>query len=158
MTLQMRNPTTQESTYPFPRYFGSPDWHPHWEPLRWLADLRDAAEIPVEEYVEAGHLVVRAEVPGVDPDTDVMLELDGDRLRIRVDRRPPDKTDDRHVYRSEIRYGTFRRTLSLPVDVKPDEVQASYRDGTLTIRWPLADEQASSARIQVHRGHPAEPS
>jgi HSP20 family molecular chaperone IbpA len=38
-------------------------------------------------------------VPGVDPEMDVMLELDGDRLRIRVQRRPPDEADDQRVYR-----------------------------------------------------------
>jgi HSP20 family protein len=152
MTLQMRNPTTRESTYPFPRYFGAPEWHGHWEPLHWLSDLRDAADMPVEEYVEDGHLVVRAEIPGIDPDTDMDLDLDGDRLRIRVRRRQPDNADDQHIYRSEIRYGSFSRTLSLPVDVQPDEAQAAYKDGILTIRWPLADERTDSKRIPVRRG------
>jgi HSP20 family protein len=152
MTLQMRNPTTRESTYPFPRYFGAPEWQVHWEPLHWLSDLRDAADMPVEEYIEDSDLVVRAAIPGIDPDTDVDLSLDGDRLRIRVNRRQPESADDRRVYRSEIRYGSFSRTLSLPVDVKPDEVQAAYEDGILTIRWPLADEHTASRRIPVRRG------
>ena len=151
MTLQMRNPTTQESTYPFPRYFGSPDWHGHWEPLRWLSELRDAADMPAEEYVDDDHLVVRVEIPGIDPDTDVTLDLDGDRLRIRVHRRQPDTAGGQHVYRSEIRYGRFSRTLSLPVDIEPENVEAAYRDGILTIRWPLANEGSVSTRIPVRR-------
>jgi hypothetical protein len=65
------------------------DWHP----LRWLRELHHA-EIPVEEYVEAGSLVVRAEIPGIDPDTDVALTLADDRMRIRVDRRARHRTDD----------------------------------------------------------------
>jgi HSP20 family protein len=69
-----------------------------------------------------------------------------------VHRRQPDVAADRRVYRSEIGYGVFSRTLSLPIDVKPDEVHATYTDGILIIRWPLADERADATRIPVRRG------
>jgi HSP20 family protein len=118
--------------------------------LRWLLEQYDG-DIPVEEYIEDGELVVRAEIPGIDPDTDVALTLDDDRMRIRVDRHARHRADDEHSYRSEIRYGALSRTLPLPVDVKPDGAKATYTDGVLTIRLPLADEPTGSTKIPIDR-------
>jgi HSP20 family protein len=119
--------------------------------LRWLLEQHHG-DIPVEEYVEDGDLVVRAEIPGTDPDTDVALALDDDRIRIRVDRRARHRTHEQHAYRSEIRYGSFVRTLPLPVDVKADGVKATSADGILTIRLPVADEPAGATKIPINRG------
>lgn len=50
MAMEMREPSTAESTFPVPRYLGLHDWLERLEPLRWLAEQRDAMSIPVEEY------------------------------------------------------------------------------------------------------------
>lgn len=152
MTLEMRDPTTRESTYPFPRYFPFTEWFEHWEPLRWLAEQREQAAIPVEVYSEHDHLVVRAELPGIDPDRDVRLDVHDDHLRVRVDRRRGSAEPGRHVYRSELHYGAFSRTIPLPVDTRTDEVTAVYADGILTVRLPLDQAGGTGTTIPVSRG------
>lgn len=151
MELEMRRPSTAESTYPFPRYFGLPDWVERWEPLRWLAEQRDAMSIPVEEYVEDDHLVIRAELPGVDPDTDISVTVDDGVLRIRGQRREQYEVDKPHMYRSELRYGAFSRAIRLPVDTTGDDIDASYADGILTVKLPIDHERAETTRIPVRR-------
>jgi HSP20 family protein len=151
MALEMREPSTTESTYPFPRYFGLPDWLERWEPLRWLAEQRDALSIPVEEYVEDDHLVVRAELPGVDPEKDVSVTVDNGMLHIRAQRREAqeDRTPDH--YRSELRYGAFARSIRLPVDTSEADVDATYVDGILTVRLPIDRERERRTQIPIRR-------
>ena len=83
MTLQMRNPTTRESTYPFPRHLGPPEWFEHWEPLRWLFEQAPAAEVTIDEAVEDDHAVLRIAAPGIDPD-DVQVTYRDGVLTIRM--------------------------------------------------------------------------
>jgi HSP20 family protein len=91
----------------------------------------------VEEYVENDMLVVRAELPGIDPDKDVHVQLRDHTLEIRAERREEQKSEEKGVRRSEFRYGSFFRTISMPESAKESDVDASYADGILEIRVPL---------------------
>jgi HSP20 family protein len=107
----------------------------------------------VEEYREGGDLVVKAEVPGIDPDNDVDITLAGNQLEISVRHEEKTEHKDKDGYRSEFRYGTFARTVSLPGPVSQEDVRASYTDGILEVRIPLPEEPAAGARkIRVSRG------
>jgi len=88
-----------------------------------------AQPIRVEEYVEDGHYMIRAELAGIDPEKDVEVAVGAGYVTIRAER--SDKTEGKH--RSEFRYGSFSRTMGLPANADEDAVTASYRDGILTI-------------------------
>ncbi|TWP36225.1 Hsp20/alpha crystallin family protein [Leekyejoonella antrihumi] len=75
--------------------------------------------------------VVSLEVPGVDIDRDVTVEVDRSRLVVRGERRREEK--DGGGLR-EMRYGSFRRSFSLPSHVTADAVSATYDAGLLHIR------------------------
>jgi HSP20 family protein len=122
------------------------------EPLRrlWEGDLE---WLRVEEYREEGSMVVRAEVPGIDPDKDVDITLTGDQLRMEVKHEEKTEKKSKKGYRSEFRYGAFSRTVTLPAPVDEKDVQASYSDGILEIRVPVPEEPESGHRkIPVSRG------
>ena len=78
---------------------------------RWLeaGDL-----IRVEEYREDGTLVVRADLPGIDPDKDVELTVAGGMLHIEAERREEEKREEQGYLRREVRYGSLSRSLPLP--------------------------------------------
>jgi HSP20 family protein len=123
------------------------------EPFRRLLEGDMDAWLRVEEYRESGHLVVRAEVPGIDPDNDVDITLAGSQLQITVRREEKSERKDREGYRSEFRYGTFSRTVNLPAAVNQDDIRASYTDGVLEVRIPLPEEPAAGGRkVRVSRG------
>ncbi|MGY1805948.1 Hsp20/alpha crystallin family protein [Blastococcus sp. SYSU D00669] len=105
--------------------------------------------IRVDEYREDGAHVVRASLPGVDPDRDVELTADAGELRIAVERRGD---DERTYLRRELPTGRSERSLPLPERARPDEITASYTDGVLEIRIPLAEPSSESTRIRVSRG------
>jgi Hsp20/alpha crystallin family len=76
----------------------------------------------VEEFDQDGTLVVRAEMPGIDPDKDVEINVGDGMLSIRAERTDDDETSKRHFHRKEIRYGGFSRTVPLPQGVTEADV------------------------------------
>ncbi|MFE6104016.1 Hsp20/alpha crystallin family protein [Streptomyces laurentii] len=117
---------------------GLPGWHPATAPH----------SIPMEMSTGDGAYVLRAELPGVDPDRDLTITADGDLLTVRAEHVESAEDKDH----SEFRYGSFRRTVRLPVPIPADGVDASYTNGILTIRVPMPDVSTSTARtIPVRR-------
>jgi HSP20 family protein len=80
-------------------------------------------------------ILVRAEVPGIDKEH-LEVDLTGELLTIRGERRKEEKTEEGNVYRAEIARGTFVRTLRLPAEVDADKVEATFENGLLEIHLP----------------------
>lgn len=97
------------------------------------------ARIKVEEEVVGDELVIRAELPGIDPDTDAEITVEDGVLVIRAERTK--ELEDQHegTFRSEFHYGSFVRRLLLPAGVSADDVKASYADGILEVRVPMPE-------------------
>ena len=116
-------------------------------------DWPDRDGMRLEELREDDTLVVRAEMPGIDPATDVEITIDDGVLHIRAERRETHEESDEKSgrYRSEFRYGTFTRRLPLPPGATEADVQASYRDGILEIRVPVGEEAPPPRRIPIER-------
>src|SRR5579884_4299505 len=68
---------------------------------------------PLESYVESGNLVVRADLPGVDP-KDVEITASGDQLTIRGKREQKHEEKGRDFMHREVVYGSFERVIKLP--------------------------------------------
>jgi len=107
--------------------------------------------IRVEELVDNDQLVVRAELPGVDPEQDIEVTLDRGYLTITAERREREEHRSASGYRSEFRYGTFTRRLRLPEGTSPEVVSASYADGVLEVRMPAPASAAGTRTIPVER-------
>jgi HSP20 family molecular chaperone IbpA len=123
------------------------DWWP--EPL-WSRNLFDWFDSPlvvglrdgeksmrIEEVVDNDQLVVRAELPGIDPDNDVEVRVRDHTLEISAERRQEETTEEEGVRRSEFRYGSLYRAISMPADAKESDISATYRDGILEVRVPI---------------------
>jgi len=94
--------------------------------------------IRVDEYRENGNLVIRAELPGLDP-TDVDVTVSDGTLHIKAERREEEKTEKKGYVRREMHYGSFTRALPLPDGVTTSDVTAGYKDGILEIRLPIPE-------------------
>ena len=89
-----------------------------------------------------------AELPGVSQD-DVEVTLDEDVLTIKGEKRLERKDEKENYHFMERSYGTFQRSLRLPFRVEPDQVQADFNNGVLTVTLPKTRAQDRSRRIQV---------
>ena len=101
---------------------------PHWH------DMDDL--LRVDEFRENGTLVIRADLPGIDPDSDVELTVSDGMLDIRAERREEDKREDKGYLRRELRYGSLSRALPLPEGITESDITATYEAGILEIRVP----------------------
>lgn len=97
------------------------------------------ALIRVDQMMQNSELVVRAELPGIDPEKDIELTVSDGHLHIEGERREEDRTERAGYLRQELRYGAFRRSLPLPGDVAASDIAATYRDGILEVRIPMAE-------------------
>jgi HSP20 family protein len=86
------------------------------------------------ESREGDVLVIRADLPGIDPDTDVEIFIAHDILHIRAYRVVGPEPRD---HPSDLRYGSFVRDIGLPPGTKEGEVSAAYGDGVLEVRVPI---------------------
>ncbi len=92
---------------------------------------------------------IHVELPGI-TQKDVQVELTGDTLRIRGEKRQESEDKGKEYYRVERSYGSFQRVLSLPEDADGDKIEAKFKDGVMTITLPRKESAKPKAkRIDV---------
>ncbi len=91
--------------------------------------------------------MIKAELPGIDK-SNVKITLHDNILTIRGDKKQENEEKGINVHRIERSFGTFERAFSLPTTVKSDKIDASFKDGVLTITLPKVEE-AKPKEIEV---------
>ncbi len=102
---------------------------------------------PVDIYEDHDKYIVKAEIPGMKKE-DLNVSLDGNTLTISGERKHEEEKREGESYRSERYFGRFQRSVTLPIAVKGDKIDASYKDGVLSIQLPKSEE-AKPKQIQV---------
>jgi HSP20 family molecular chaperone IbpA len=100
-------------------------------------------------FVRDGDLVVRMELPGIDPDTDVRVSVEDGVLCISGERRQTAERDGDSPYRREWAYGSFQRGVALPDTVSVDDIRATYDSGVLEVVVPKFVALSEPKRIPV---------
>lgn len=122
------------------------------EPVRRFLQGQSDSSLRVEQYQEGDTLVVRVELPGIDPETDVDISIADDRLHIDARRYEDTERLDKLGYRTEFHYGERSRSIPLPRGVNQDGIVATYEDGILEIRIQVPEQpEPQSTRIRVVR-------
>jgi HSP20 family protein len=106
----------------------------------------------LEEFLDGDTCVIRAELPGIDPEKDVDITVAEGILHIQAHREERSEEEQPSGYRSEFRYGSFERGIRLPEGATEADVKASYKDGILEVRVPVAREKKTATRVPVEHG------
>jgi len=93
----------------------------------------------VDIYRDRSDLVVEAELPGIDPETDLDITVEGNVLHLRGSRSYERDVEEGDLYVRERTFGSFQRDLMIPEGIDADELDAHYEGGVLTIRMPLPE-------------------
>ena len=99
----------------------------------------------LEEAIRDDRYVVRAELPGLDPENDIEVTVEGRILAIRAERRQ----QDNGPCRSEFRYGSLARVVRLPARVEAADVTARYDKGVLEVSVPVRVVKPEGTRIPI---------
>lgn len=113
-----------------------------------LAPPLDTHLIRLEDGIQDGRYVIRAELPGIDRATDIVITVADGPLRIKLEHGEGTEPERR----SEFSYGSFVRTVTLPTGVAEDDIMASYDDGILTISVAMPEAPPPEKRIPVQTG------
>ncbi len=146
--------TTREDSVKMTQLARRATAHPLAEMFDWLdsvAPFRTTwteSFIPVEEFVEDGHYVVRADLPGIDPATDVDVTIADETLTIHGERH----AEEHDKHRTEVHYGSFTRRLRLPHGCQDQDVKATYDAGVLTVSMPIAEPATEPTHVPVSLG------
>ncbi|HEV3475652.1 MAG TPA: Hsp20/alpha crystallin family protein [Actinomycetota bacterium] len=106
----------------------------------------------VDVFHREGDLVVRAELPGVDPEKDVDITVQDNVLTIKGERRHEERAESNGISRFETAYGSFERRILLPEGVKESDIQASFENGILEVVVPGVAELTAPKKIPVQIG------
>ena len=93
-------------------------------------------------------LVIKAEIPGMNKD-DIDITVENFTLMIRGEKKAEQTVKDDQFHRVERNYGAFTRSFALPHTLDANKVEASYKDGVLTIKLPQREE-AKPKQIKVN--------
>ena len=94
-----------------------------------------AGFVPAVEVARDGEdVVVRVELPGIDVERDVAIEVERGKLVISGERRDARAEQPDGLLVRELRYGQFRREFALPAGISPEQVEATYDAGLLDVR------------------------
>jgi HSP20 family protein len=119
---------------------------PRW-PERSRAEAATMWEPAIECHLEVGNLIIKADLPGIDP-KDVNISLLGTQLTIEGERKvEKPKEGEGYMYR-ELPYGKFSRVLTLPEGIDADKIKTAYKNGVLEISMP-APSQMVSKKIPI---------
>ncbi len=124
------------------------DWNSNqaWPELTSIA-LKPNLDIKENE----NHYTISAEIPGVARE-DVNIEVNGNILTVRGEKQQEQKEERENYHCIERSYGSFERVLTLPRDANPDNIDASFKDGVLTInikRQAIESSQEEGRKIEV---------
>jgi HSP20 family protein len=122
-----------------------PDWSNLWTGFPSLAALHPGHLIRLEDEMEGGHYLLRAELPGIDPAKDVDITVRDGELTIKAERSEKKEAKGR----SEFSYGLFTRSVTLPAGANEEDIKASYDKGILTVDVAVP-KQAAAAAAEKH--------
>ena len=138
-----------------------------WEPLREMMTLRQAmdrlfedsfvrpvglssvsaADVAIDLKETDTDVVVKAELPGVEPDEVDVSIMEG-VLVIKGEHKEEKEEKEANYYSRELRYGSFSRSINLPAAINAEKAEAVFENGILTLTLPKTEE-AKPKQIKV---------
>ena len=94
---------------------------------------------PVDIFETGDSLVLKAKLPGINPD-DVEIRVEDNTLYLKGERKFEKEVKEENLHRVERSYGTFTRSFALPNTINADTVKAEYESGVLTLTMPKREE------------------
>ncbi|MBI2439177.1 MAG: Hsp20/alpha crystallin family protein [Candidatus Moranbacteria bacterium] len=104
-------------------------------------------QLTIDVYQTENDIVIKSTIAGVRPE-DLDVSINNDMVTVKGERKNEEIVENSNYYYQECYWGSFSRSVLLPVDVIPEKADASLKNGILTIRLPKAD-TTKTKKIQV---------
>lgn len=139
-----------------------------WSPFREVGSLHDAIDRMFEDSIvprisptlavpavnlreNEESVIVEVEIPGV-KEEDLDIEVNNEMVTIRGQKKSEEEIKEKDYYRREFSYGSFSRSIAMPVEIESDNAEAELKDGTLRITLPKVKAiKPKSKKIQLKK-------
>ena len=111
-----------------------------WDDLVEDEELTEEGQLAVDVYQDKDHIIIKSTVAGVEPD-DIDITFDNDMITIRGKRRKDITVEEDNYFYQECYWGSFSRSIILPVDVDEDKIEATIKNGILKITLPKSQKK-----------------
>ncbi|MCA9364431.1 MAG: Hsp20/alpha crystallin family protein [Candidatus Moranbacteria bacterium] len=114
---------------------------PMHEENRWVPETQNndgEGQLTIDVFQTESEIVIKSTIAGVKPE-DLDVAINNDMITIKGERRLEEEVTSEDYYYQECYWGSFSRSVVLPVDVVAEKAEASLKNGILTIRLPKAD-------------------
>lgn len=142
--VAVKKPAVVHPLFEFPLLM---DWFDDFAPFSFALRSEETHPIKIEESIKDDRLIVRAELPGVDPDKDIEVTVGDGFLTIKGERREEHEGADR----SDFHYGSFIRSIALPSGTSDKNVHATYKDGILEVKVEIPPSESKTKRVLINR-------
>lgn len=102
----------------------------------------------VDMHEDEKNLYITMELPGIEK-KDVKIALHNDVLMISGERRREEKKESENYYHLEMCYGAFNRSITLPVEVDNEKIEAVFKNGILKVQFPKINPKDISKTIEI---------
>jgi len=121
------------------------------------AAARQVSTFPVDITEKDGKLLITAQIPGIDPN-DLEVNIEKNVLNIRGESKHEEESQDAKVYRREISYGRYSRSIRLPEGLDLEAVDAEFKNGHVTVAIPrLPEVQPKALKVNVRNAEGVKP-
>jgi HSP20 family protein len=104
----------------------------------WTSGSDIEGQLTIDVYQTESDIVIKSTIAGVKPE-DLDVAINNDMVTIRGERKNEEMVGSENYYYQECYWGSFSRSVVLPVDIISEKAEASLKNGILTIRLPKAD-------------------
>lgn len=102
----------------------------------------------VDVYENNDNIVIQAELPGLEK-KDIVVDVKDRVLTLKGERSSDHEVKQENYYQRERTFGKFERSFTLPIDIDPEKIDATYKNGVLKITIPKPEEQKPK-QVTVH--------
>ncbi len=110
----------------------------------WLDKEEVEGQLSVDVFQNKDSIIIKSTIAGVKPD-DIDIAIDNDVITIRGQRKMEESIKEDDYFYQECYWGNFSRSIVLPVEIQSDQVEASLKNGVLTIVLPKIKKNKSVA-------------
>jgi HSP20 family protein len=115
-----------------------------WSPRMETGEMEELY-CPVDIYEDGESVIVKAEIPGIKKEN-INVQLTPDSITISGKKSGEERVEQKDYFRVERSYGSFTRSLRLPVETMTDKARAVFKDGVLEVRIPKS--AAATQRVR----------
>ncbi|TXH07994.1 MAG: Hsp20/alpha crystallin family protein [Candidatus Moraniibacteriota bacterium] len=147
-TQEEETPLQMNTEPTYSREVEEPSWStPSYSAGSSMADDNAEGQLTIDVYQTENDIVIKSTIAGVKPE-DLDVSINNDMVTVKGERKNEEIVENGNYYYQECYWGSFSRSVLLPVDVIPEKADASLKNGILTIRLPKAD-TTKTKKIQV---------